>query len=163
MEEIWKDVPGCEGKYFVSNLGRVKGPKKILKPSISNWGYERLRIRTNLGKAISPRVHRLVAQAFIPNPEGKPEVNHIDGDKRNNRVSNLEWVTPSENKLHDIRILGAKPWNMESRACRCIETKQKYHSVHYAANFNGISETQLREHLNGNRAHAGGYHWEYVK
>lgn len=162
-KEVWKSIPGYEGRYYVSNLGRVKGPLKILKPTISNWGYERVRITNNAGKRTTPRVHRLVAQVFIPNPENKPEVNHIDGNKLNNNVSNLEWVTASENKLHDICQLGTKPWNMGSKKCRCIETGKEYHSVHYASISTGIPRTSLQEHLKGNRTHASGYHWEYVE
>lgn len=162
-KEIWKDIPDCEGRYFISNYGRAKGPKKILKPSISNWGYERLRIKTNSGKKISPRVHRLVAQLFLPNPDNKPEVNHIDGDKRNNKIENLEWVSAKENKEHSIRELGVSPWGKHAIAIKCKETDIVYHSVAYASSQTGISATQLFEHLKCKRSHAGGYHWEYVK
>lgn len=162
-KEIWRPIKGYENRYFVSNFGRVKGPLKILKPSISNWGYERVRIVDNNGKRTSPRVHRLVAQAFIPNPKNKPQVNHIDGNKLNNNVKNLEWATASENKLHDVGQLGAKPWKMKSKKCRCIETGKEYHSIHFASVSTGISKTQLQEHLKGHRSHAGNLHWKYIK
>lgn len=165
-KEVWKDILGCEGRYQISNLGRVKsmycGKERILKPSITNWGYERIRIVDNSGKKVSLRVHRLVAQAFVPNPKNKPEVNHEDSNKLNNRAENLSWVTASENKLHDIQNNGTCPWNLKSRKCRCIETGEEYHSVNYAAKVKGVSKTQLREHLNGNRSCAGNLHWEYV-
>lgn len=101
-KEIWKDIEGYEGLYQVSNMGRVKsflqrssGKIRLLK--LHNRGYNSV----SLKKAGKPKwffVHRLVATAFIPNPEHKREVNHINGNKTDNRVCNLEWVSSSENK-----------------------------------------------------------------
>ena len=107
MEEIWKDIKGFEDKYQVSNLGRIKSLKdkngkyreKILKQCITQKGY--LSIYLSLeSKKYTYTIHRLVAQTFIPNTENKPQVNHIDGNKSNNIVSNLEWCTNSENQKH---------------------------------------------------------------
>lgn len=112
MEEIWKDVVGYEGFYEVSNLGRVRSlrehvPKgKILTP-FDNGGYDRVTFRINY-KQKNLLVHRLVAKAFIPNPCNKEVVNHKDGNKKNNCVSNLEWVTKEENTVHAI-ALGLRP------------------------------------------------------
>lgn len=98
--EVWKDIDGFDG-YLISNYGRVKSFKykvKILKPQLST-GY----LRVNLwivGKQKHFSVHVLVAQTFIPNPEDKPQINHKDGCKLNNHVSNLEWATASENCQH---------------------------------------------------------------
>lgn len=105
--EEWRDVIGYEALYQVSNLGRVKsffkGVFKIRKPVLSKPGYFGINLyKNNLSKII--RIHILVAQAFIPNPEGKPEVNHRFGNKRDNRVSELEWMTGSENKQHAYDI-----------------------------------------------------------
>jgi len=111
QEEIWKDIAGYEGLYQVSNLGRVMSFKKksnslLLSPSCSR-GYLAVNLYIN-GNVKNPSIHRLVAIAFIPNPLNKPCVNHIDGNKLNNKLSNLEWCTYSENELHSIHVLGKK-------------------------------------------------------
>lgn len=114
MQEVWKPVKGFEGIYEVSTFGCVRGierkiickngsPKtikaKILNPKISNSGYFEVNLHC-LNKQKMRYVHRLVAEAFIPNPENKEEVNHIDENKTNNRAENLEWVTRVENAHH---------------------------------------------------------------
>ena len=113
MKEIWKDVEGYEGLYQVSNLGNVKSLSfgarnirksnvhKLLKLSPTNCGYYKVQLYKN-GKAKMMYVHRLVATAFIPNPEEKPQINHIDGNKANNASFNLEWASCSENQRHAI-------------------------------------------------------------
>lgn len=115
QEEIWKDITGYEGHYQVSNFGRIKSvarkikygethapankPEMILKPKQKNSGYLFVSLCKNNNIKYS-HIHRLVASAFIPNPENKPLVNHIDGNKQNNSIGNLEWVTPIENIMH---------------------------------------------------------------
>lgn len=92
--------------YFVREDGKIIGKSgKILKPATTIYGYNEVSIKLN-GKFKSQKVHRLVAQAFIPNPYNLPEVNHINGIKTDNRVENLEWVTSQDNQLHATRILG---------------------------------------------------------
>lgn len=102
MIEEWRDIAGYPS-YQVSNLGRVKsfqqGKTMILQPELTNNGYLRVRLYKD-GKAKRFSVHRLVATAFISNPDGKPQVNHRDGHPLNNHVSNLEWATAHENMRH---------------------------------------------------------------
>ena len=107
--EIWKDIPGWEGLYQISNYGRIKSYKqfesgKIMSLVNKTGDYFSVVLQGNGRKQRSARVHRLVAEAFIPNPEGLPEVNHIDGNKQNNSVDNLEWCSQSYNVLHSIRM-----------------------------------------------------------
>jgi hypothetical protein len=116
--ELWRWVPGYENLYMVSSLGRVmsvpceqvRGTHPYAKPGIevtdhdNGRGYRVLSLYKN-GVQKQYTVHRLVASAFIPNPEGKREVNHKDGNKANNAVPNLEWVTASENMVHADKVL----------------------------------------------------------
>jgi hypothetical protein len=100
MLENWKDIEGFEGIYQVSSLGNIRNYKKqILTPVKTDDGYLRVHLRKT-GVSKNLRVHRIVANHFIENPENKPEVNHINGNKTDNRVENLEWVTKSENAIH---------------------------------------------------------------
>ena len=106
MDEIWRDIEGYEGLYQVSNKGRVKsllGPcERILKPGIDTSGYLLVKLCKN-GVALSKRIHRLVAQAFIPNPHNLPQVNHKDENKLNNCVNNLEWIRHIDNCNYGTR------------------------------------------------------------
>ena len=102
MEEIWKDIKNYEVLYQVSNLGKIysKKNKKILKNNIRNTYY--IIQLTKDKKRKSFQVHRLVAEAFIPNPQNKPIVNHINYNRLDNRVNNLEWCSQKENVNHSI-------------------------------------------------------------
>jgi len=121
--EIWKDIKGYEGMYQVSNLGRVKSLERltffkngrkprlekemIKRPALDGKGYNRMCLRKH-DIPNTFKLHRLVAEHFIPNPDNKPQVNHINGDKLDNRVENLEWMTNDENmhhsKINKLRI-----------------------------------------------------------
>lgn len=111
MKEIWKPVVGYEGLYEVSNLGKVKSlPRKyfnrnrytkeqILSTWVDAYGYKRVKL-TNKTDGKSTKIHRILCEAFLPNPENKPYINHKDGNKLNNSLENLEWCTPAENIQH---------------------------------------------------------------
>lgn len=100
MKEIWADIEGYDGKYQVSSWGRVRGARGIMKPYENHKGYLKIGLIKD-GVKTKHRVNRLVAQAFIPNFRNYPEVNHKDGNKKNNSVTNLEWVTGKQNREHD--------------------------------------------------------------
>lgn len=135
-KEIWKDIEGYEGLYQVSNLGRIKSlPKfhrtnknyssigylskeKILKNACDNAGKGYLYV--NLGRNGRIKVHRAVAMAFIPNPNNYKEVNHIDGNPKNNNANNLEWVTHQENCLHYTYKLGQHSGQFKMKKVKII-------------------------------------------
>lgn len=180
MNQNWKDIPGYEGLYQVNKSGHIKAlekrwitgrgngrlhiqPEKIIKPFISKFGYSRVTLwRSGIPKKI--HVHTIVALTFIPNPEGKPQVNHKDGNKLNNSVDNLEWNTASENaqhaydnKLHVInertknavseRHKGGK--NVNAKRVIDIVTGQLFDCIKDAAVANNISVWNLYSYLRG--------------
>lgn len=113
MTEKWKDIKGYEGLYQVSDLGRVRSLDredrlgrfklgKIKAPCDNGRGYLCVNLKKD-SKQKNKSVHRLVAEAFLPNPDNLPEINHKDGNKANNQVSNLEWCTRSENAKHAFK------------------------------------------------------------
>lgn len=104
MKEIWKEINLYGTEYLINNMGVIKNKKrdKILKPYISSGGYEYIKILKQ-HRHYHIRIHRLVAQTFIPNPNNLPQVNHIDGNKLNNNVENLEWVSCSQNVVHGFK------------------------------------------------------------
>lgn len=117
MLEIWKDVQGYEGRYQVSNLGNVKSLKdnlgrpreKLRSLATTNQGYKKVDLHRKGDKPKSKYVHRLVVEAFLPNPENKPMVNHKDSNPSNNHIENLEWCTQAENVQHGYREGNMKP------------------------------------------------------
>jgi len=150
MEEIWKDVPGFEGLYQASSFGQVKSIDRIefrknnseiatahsikavvLKQKITNTGYATI-VLSRSGKPKYISVHRVIALTFVSNPENKPQVNHIDGNKLNNCIGNLEWCTPKENINHSWRIglsksaHGEKNHRAKITDVQATEIRQKY-------------------------------------
>lgn len=163
--EEWREIE--DWPYSVSNTGRVKNNRTgyVLKPLMIRSYYSVRLYRQNECKW--KRVHRLVAGAFISNPNSKPEVNHIDGDKTNNCVENLEWVTTSENQLHAIYILGKKSPSEHlkkmsegnRKRIRCLETGVVYSSLRNAEQDTGVFHTSISKCLSGTYQRAGGFHW----
>ena len=174
-QEIWKDVIGYEGLYQVSNLGRIKALKKcviqtnrsyimkekIIKQNILYSGYYYVNLYKN-NKVNRVLVHRVVSQAFIPNTDNKPQVNHKDGNKLNNCVDNLEWVSASENNYHAIKT-GLRNYNsMSYKICQIkngiiIAT---FDSIHDANRKTNISVGNIDSVIKGNRKTAGGFEWK---
>ena len=121
-------IPNTDDYYFINSEGQVFNRHKQLKTYINNSGYECIKL-TKLSVNKHRLVHRLVAEAFLSNPLLKPEVNHKDGDKRNNSVTNLQWVTSSENKQH-ARLTGLSKYNEPSKGKK-LGKHSKYHNVSY--------------------------------
>ena len=105
MTEVIKDIKGYEGRYTISNLGIVRSllTNKVLNPGITKFGYYRVNLRDENNKCKSFFVHRLVALNFLPNPNNYLEVNHIDCNRLNNKVDNLEWVSKEQNILYSFK------------------------------------------------------------
>ena len=170
MEEVWKDVKGYEGLYQVSNLGRVKRATtgKVLKACKITGGYLGVTLYKN-SIVSSTKIHRLVAQAFIPNNENKPQVNHIDEDKTNNVVSNLEWVTAKENSNHGTRNerIGKVISKSKSIPIIAINIKtgefQEFYGSRECARQLGLHQSTITRVLQGRYKQTGGYTFEYAE
>jgi len=139
-DEIWDRIDGS--KYEISTYGNLRRFKDKVRvyPEMGNNGYLRFPM-TIYGKHTVGSIHRLVALSFVPNPKGKPQVNHIDGDKENNKSSNLEWVTPKENMAHAISTGLYTKYNNQIY-------KGKYgkeHSRSISVSCNGVIYQSLKE------------------
>ena len=161
VEEIWKPIEGFNGNYEISNLGRVKslrGPEdRIMKPTLNRRenGYYIISLAKR-GKQIYKTIHRLVAEAFVPNPDGLTEINHIDENKLNNCADNLEWCDRKYNMNHISksrrRVL---QYSIDG------EFIKEWKSARECERELGIFHTAISNVCNGNRKTAGGYVWKY--
>ena len=167
MEEIWKDIPGFEDDYQASNLGRIRRVIKnkelffIRTLIVSNRGYHIIHFSIN-GISKMCRVHRLVAQTFIPNPENKPQINHIDGNKINNHIGNLEWCTAKENDKHAVATgLSSKVGE------RNANSKLKSFQVRVIRKIDDMTEFEIAKIFNISRANVGRIkrkeYWKHIK
>lgn len=193
QSEIWKPVPGYEGKYEVSNLGRIKSlsrktigkgggeypvKERIMKPYICgrNIGYLCVELC-----AKTYCVHRIVALAFIPNPDNKPEIDHINCNHFDNRIENLRWVTRLENANNPLTLTHRREnakrgeyayrygkvgkENGKSKAVQQFDLKGKFvaefESTRLAGKFTGICYRSISGVANGEHKTAGGYIWKY--
>lgn len=190
--EIWKDIKGFEGLYQISNQGRLRSldrpvkqrsnsiqvkKGKLIIQSKNHKGYPLANVSKG-NKRYSRATHRLVAEAFIPNPENKPQINHIDGNKENNSVSNLDWVTASENIRHAINngLMIINKENLAKATKKANKVNQKKVNQ-YDLNgelintFNSMVEAEektsakakgISEVVRGKQVTAGGYIWRYA-
>lgn len=156
-QEIWKDVIGYEGLYQVSNLGRLKSKYRILKQSGKRY-WKVCLSKNNIHYRLD--VHRLVAKAFIPNPHNYIEINHIDGNKHNNNVNNLEWTTRSENLKHAFRI-GLKKASSCKKIAKMKNGKEleRYKSIIQASRINNIKYSTLLILVKTNKKY-NGFSWK---
>lgn len=190
--ETWKDVKGYEGIYQVSNLGNIRSLERITifesenqhkkykanrhikckmkKPTVNKCGYYQTVLYKN-GKKRNVLVHRLVAEAFLPNLNNKPTINHIDGNKLNNKLDNLEWATYPEQLIHVNSVLGKK--SIISKQCREKRAEQLrkkvkrsdgkiYNSIREASKDSNVHSGNIVRCCKGILNKTGGYSWEYV-
>lgn len=155
-QEKWLPVHGYEDKFEVSNFGRMRSVQRVVdfgpnKRTVTPRILRQLADRDGYRIVQNIKVHRAVAVAFIPNPENKPQVNHIDGDKANNRVDNLEWVTQSENMRH------ASETGLFKHVSVIRDDGVMYHTVTEAAKENHVSVSCVSAVIHGYQETAGGH------
>lgn len=150
--EVWRDCKGYEGYYQVSNMGRVWSVRNqmYMKPSADKDGYLNVTLTAKNGKRKNEKVHRLVALAFLDNPNGFPQVNHKDKIRNNNTLENLEWCSALYNITYS-----------KGKAIKCVELDKEFPSSAAASRELGIDGGSIRKCLSGARKTAGGYHWIY--
>lgn len=181
MNENWKAIPGWEGRYEVSNMGRVRSlnrtvrsrvfPGKILSQRVNKQGYLYVGLSSH-SKVVSYKVHRLVALAFIENSNGETCIDHIDRDKLNNRAENLRWCTLSDNQNNPLTLkyrreriesgvytrkgVAVKQLNLDG------ELIQSFNSIYLAEKATGLHHATIRKRCYMDDNVWGGYRWEFV-
>lgn len=170
MKEIYKEIEGYEGLYQISNYGRVKSfgngnsnnsKERILKPQKNSDEHLRVSLYKE-GKVKLYFVHRLVAEAFIVNPNNYPIINHKDEDKTNNKVDNLEWCTPKYNNNYGTRNQRITNHPNKSKQVLCVETGVVYPSANEVQRQLGFAQQNISSACTGRYKQAYGFHWQYV-
>lgn len=183
--EVWVDVREFEGYYKVSSLTRVKRlyresptkdgklkklPERLMSQS-NSLGYMACSFR--VGAHVKQRkVHRMIAEAFIPNPDNKPHINHINGDRSDNRIENLEWCTSAENAIHAFRVIKTRKspfkgrtWGVHhpcNKKVKCDTLDIIFRSGSEAAKCVGLSISKVRRVLQGMYPHVDGLTFRYI-
>ena len=173
--EQWRMIPDYEGLYMVSNLGRVKslnyngtGQDRIMKPTVYSGGYFRVKLWKNKKPKLH-LVHRLVAQAFLPNPYNLPQINHKDENPANNCVDNLEWCTSKYNINYGTRIEKYRKTNTNGKKSKQIvqyslngEVIKVWPSSHEVERQLGFHHGNIINCCKGRQNTAYGYIWQYI-
>lgn len=178
MSEIWRSIFGYNGHYEISNFGRVKSLKNyrnpsclgvVIKPNFTKHGYYRINLTKN-NVATKFLVHRLVAEAFIPNPNNLPYINHKDCDKLNNYVENLEWIDARGNTIHafdngrfshvDFRENNRKTMKKVGQFSKNGVLLKKFECINDVEE-DGFNNKAVRNCLNGWSNSSSGYIWKY--
>ena len=160
--EKWKPIRDAPD-YDVSSNGGIYSRKRniVMKVQTDGWGYPRVSLLNN-GHKSTKYVHRLVADAFIKNPLNKPEINHIDGNKLNNRIDNLEWVTRSENEIHAFKTKlndrSSYDAGKNKKKVTISETGETFESITECSKKLGCSHTAIINCLQGKSKTCKGYH-----
>ena len=178
MKEVWVDICGYDGFYQVSNIGNVRRtrycdaasashhtPMRNMKSHVSSLGYHRIKLTIN-GVSKLHFIHRLVAGSFIPNPNGLPCVNHMDGNKSNNCVSNLEWCSHAENNAHanalGLRVLknkkGSRPVSQFTIDGSLVAS---FPSANESSRKTGFASSHIQDCCNGKSRSWKGYLWRW--
>ena len=168
LNELWVAIPETNSMMFVSNFGNVYSlySKNYRKPYPDTKGYLMIDYTDSTNKRITKKIHRLVAELFIHKSNENLIVNHIDGNKQNNHVNNLEWVTHKANTQHML-LHGLKkkfPNNLPHKAKRvlCVELDKVFESMCDASKITGVPQANISKVCRGVRNTAGGYTWKYI-